>query len=104
MFLDLQSAAGVENILPFKEKITELESDLRLHDAQGLPAFLLTPGSGKGMQHVVPFGVDEVSNESFFLLRIKSPRFLGLTYFAISFPGRGIGKKVLASLTASFMI
>ena len=35
IFLDLQSALGVEYILPLVEEITELESDMRLQEAQG---------------------------------------------------------------------
>ena len=46
------------------EEVIELDSDMRLQDAQGLPAFLLTPGTGNGVQRPVPVFVNDVSNDS----------------------------------------
>ena len=59
------------------EEVIELDSDMRLQDAQGLPAFLLTPGTGKGVHRPVPVVVNDVSNASLFRFRIKSPRLRG---------------------------
>ena len=106
VFLDLQSAEGVEYILPVSEEVIELQSDIKLHEAQGLPTFLLTPGSGNGVHRVVPFGVDDASNAFLFLLRMRSPRFRGrrfTTPITLSFPSQAgdLGRTVLASLTAS---
>ena len=77
-----------------------------LKGAQGLPAFLLTPGTGKGVQRPVPVLVNDVSNASLFLFRIKSPRLRGrlLTIpIIVSSPSRAgeLGRMVLASFTAS---
>ena len=40
-------------------------------------AFLLTPGTRKGVQRLVPVLVNDVSNASLFLFRIKSLRLHG---------------------------
>ena len=77
MFFVLQSAEGVEYILPVSEDVIELHSDIRLQEAQGLPTFLLTSGAEKGVHLAVPGGDDVVSNAFLFLLRMRSPRFRG---------------------------
>ena len=58
MFFVLQSAEGVEYILPVSEDVIELHSDIRLQEAQGLPTFLLTSGAEKGVHLAVPGGDD----------------------------------------------
>ena len=62
VFFVLQSAEGVEYILPVSEDVIELHSDIRLQEAQGLPTFLLAPGAEKGVHLVVPEGDDVISN------------------------------------------
>ena len=51
-------------------EVIELESDIRLQDAHGLPGFLLSPGFGNGVQRFVPLWDDEMSNASLFLFKI----------------------------------
>ena len=106
VFFVLQSAEGVEYILPVSEDVIELHSDIRLQEAQGLPTFLLAPGAEKGVHLVVPEGDDVVSNAFLFLLRMRSPRFLGrrfTTPITLLLPSQAgdFGRTVLASLTAS---
>ena len=87
------------------EEVIELDSDMRLQDAQGLPAFLLTPGTGKGVHRPVPVVVNDVSNASLFRFRIISPRLRGrllTTPITLSSPSHAgeLGRMVLASFTA----
>ena len=87
-------------------EVIELESDIRLQDAHGLPGFLLSPGFGNGVQRFVPLWDDEMSNASLFLFRIKSPRLHGLllttpiTLLSPSHAGEVV-RMVFASFTAS---
>ena len=107
MFFVLQSAEGVEKILPDLDDLIKFDSDMRLQDAHGLPGLLFTPGIGNRVHRLVPDCVSEVvSNASLFLFRIKSPRLRGrrlTTPITLSSPSQAgeLGRMVFASFTAS---